>query len=118
MFDIMDYGNKVILINKDTGKWLALKKEGYNLISKYINGNENAPKEEIQAFINEINNRLNSNIEHKKIGQKGITLLLTNSCNFKCVHCFYNSSAKENVFLEVNNKLISFLKWYKQKRSH
>lgn len=69
--------------------------------------------EDVKEFITEILRRLNSKPCNNSIRSKGITLLLTNSCNFQCVHCFYGAGYKETKNLDVTDKLVDFLKWYK-----
>lgn len=113
MLDILSLDNKVVLMNKETGKWLALRKEGYELIERYINSDEICDDKNINDFVNVIKQKLNTVDNNKKISRKGITLLLTNACNFRCVHCFYGAGSEENLYLEISEKFIDFLKWYK-----
>lgn len=103
---ISHYGNRVIVGNKENGKWIKISTEVYNYIKDAINLKlcedafiNNFELDEDRKYIKEICNNMkllgiltddNSDCASNKI--KKVTIELTNRCNLRCTHCCMDSN--------------------------
>lgn len=107
---ILEVCNSKMLFEENTGKWLVLEDEGYEIYKDNYQ-KEIIESEEIKEFIEEVNGYLNQkNLIDTK--EKGLTVLLTNQCNLECIHCFYSSSSCKPKMLEFNEEYCDFFENY------
>lgn len=106
----LNINNQKLIFEENTGKWLVLNDEGFNI---FINNfkNKEIKDKEIKDFIFQVKEHLN-NVQLINKKEKGLTVLLTNQCNLECLHCYYGSSICKPEMLKFNDEYCSFIKQY------
>ena len=103
----LDYGNFQVIMNENTGNWIALENKGFEIYSTYA-GLSDYPTAEIEEFVRNIDSHL-EHINSFEDSEKGLSVLLTNMCNFSCLHCYYSSSYTQPKMLEFNESYKDFI---------
>lgn len=104
----LDYENFQVIINENTGNWMALENQGAELYERYA-GNLTFPNDEVKEFMHGIKKHLDT-IRYADSSEKGLSVLLTNMCNFECLHCYYSSSYDKPKMLEYDEVYRDFIK--------
>ena len=115
-------GNKVVIVNRDTGMWMRISKECFDLLDEAIL--KECKKEELLQSFQDTEDReyfeeLLDNAE--KLGVisecreapkriETVYLILTNRCNLKCKHCCVSAEAIGNEIVNSELNTISFKK--------
>lgn len=100
---ILEHNDKVILANIDTGQWIRLSKNVYNIVRQVINEEitynellEALADEEDRNYIGYILKQIKeigicANVPGKSASSKSVIFEVTNRCNLHCIHCCNNS---------------------------
>ena len=115
-------GNKVVIVNRDTGMWMRISKECFDILDEAIL--KECKKEELLQSFQDTEDReyfeeLLDNAE--KLGVisecreapkriETVYLILTNRCNLKCKHCCVSAEAIGNEIVNSELNTISFKK--------
>lgn len=101
-------GDKVILINRDTGKWMRISKECFDILNLAIKEKYEekdlllclADKEDREYFQELIGNAKSMGIISEKTNNdyriETVYLILTNRCNLNCKHCCVSAEGTVN----------------------
>ena len=103
--------DKVILVNRDTGQWMRISKECFDILNDAISNRYMASSlletfqdpEDREYFEKLLKNAMEMGVISENEGNskkiETIYLILTNRCNLKCKHCCVSAEG-------VNNKII------------
>lgn len=107
-FEYLENGDKVIIANSTSGKWIKQSKECFEIVKEVIESDRGI-EEELKVFEDNDINYLYELIDRLKyievISEKGkknvdsvksITISLTKNCNLMCIHCSYNAKHNRN----------------------
>jgi 2-iminoacetate synthase ThiH len=104
--------NMVIVANRDTGKWIKISKQCFDIINLAIENKwnrkeliKNLADDEDRKYIEQLLNKL---IELRAITENGVDLLkietvyliLTNRCNLQCKHCCVSAESVKGIALQ------------------
>lgn len=117
-FDVIVGKNKYILLNSNIPAWISLTEEGYSIYKYFLKSGMsktcqffNISKNDLEDFRREIEETLYPKERAEKISNiNASTVFLTDSCNFKCKHCFYScGNNKIHTFLDFDNVYKKFI---------
>ena len=119
----LERNNRVVLTNTDTGNWIKISKESFEVLNEAVKNNQNA-KQLIESF--ETNEdriyikRLIQKLEElevwkekeenkQQLGQ--VYFLLTHRCNLHCIHCSMDAAqCNSDDFLDTEKVIIALKK--------
>lgn len=107
---ILDINNEKMLFEENSGKWLLLEDEGFEIYKENYQ-KKCIKNKEIKEFVEQVNEFL-SKKNYMDTKEKGLTVLLTNQCNFECIHCFYGSASCKPKMLAFNEEYCTFFESY------
>jgi hypothetical protein len=97
-------GNKVILANRQTGQWIRISKEVYDILDLGINNNLsidelelNLYDDEDKRYIRELYKKLcyigiiEDENNKQVLKNKIVSFEITHRCNLRCIHCCINA---------------------------
>lgn len=117
---ILRHATRVILGNTNTGEWMKISKECFDIFQKAIigrytvrefidafqDGNDKQYMGELLDKLQQLN-LISQNKEEKRCVPKYVTFAITNRCNLKCKHCCVNAADISDVLsLEECKKII------------
>ncbi len=120
--------NKVILANLNTGQWIKISKESYDVINILIKKRLN--KEEILDCLSDEGDIdfvsfliddliymgiLTDKVTKQFLGRKMVSFELTNKCNLNCIHCCMDASPYNDEYIlsteEIFNAIDKTISW-------
>ena len=115
-------GNKVVIVNRDTGMWMRISKECFDILEEAIL-KECKKDELLQSFQDTEDREYFEELldTAEKLGVisecreapkriETVYLILTNRCNLKCKHCCVSAEAIGNEIVNSELNTISFKK--------
>ena len=116
----LERNNRVVLTNTDTGNWIKISKESFEMLNEAVINNQNA-KQLIESF--ETNEdriyieRLIEKLEELKVWKgkeknkqqlEQVYFLLTHRCNLHCIHCSMDAAqCNSDDFLDTEKVIIA-----------
>ena len=102
MTEKIDNDNKVLIAQKDTGLWIVISKNNYEIVDICVKGEtfseyyDSINDKEKEYFCNlvECLTEMKALVLQKDINEHNITIVtleITNSCNLQCKHCCQNA---------------------------
>jgi radical SAM protein with 4Fe4S-binding SPASM domain len=111
--------NKVVLANQETGRWIRISNEVYEIIKYMLENNysveemtDNFESKDDCLFVKDIYNSLiQSNIICSKDytfdkQNKIASVQLTNRCNLKCIHCCVDAKSNDTLETDLSTEQI------------
>lgn len=123
---ILEYDNKVLYANSESGKWLRVSEEVSKIISIYLEDSSEDFLERVE-FESENDEKFFFNIIDKLVQYEilrehderyecdnSVTIEITNDCNLRCKHCCVNAGEEKDYefsFEELKGILTKCIAW-------
>lgn len=99
-------GRKIIIGNKDNGKWIRISEENFNKINRDINNLSPKNLDRKYAELIKAGIIVQKNNETDKIEDlASIMIAITNKCNLSCLHCGFSAGPVEKKELSLEEVL-------------
>lgn len=118
----LERNNRVVLTNTDTGNWIKISKESFEILDEAVSENLNIEQvigsfetiedqiyiEQLIKKLEELNVWESKEIKEQQLGQ--VYFLLTHRCNLHCIHCSMNAAQSISEDYLNTEKIIEALK--------